>query len=323
MDRVLTLILFAWYTLNVGQAAPSIDQAINDYVHFVSHNKVRRTSFADLEADLIHSFSQLLIFKGAKIFKKKREMLKNRLEQEVTLQSWHWIKIIDRAILGDYLLKATEVLAQLPSGHMAQISYQKIVELIKKDKMPITWMDRMTYRGKSRGLYYHSDRLISIDILDPDEIIFPLIHELTHFLDKDLQDARYNLPTLRQKINLFSRIEHTDWSEDQKNEFGRYWFLKTSYLKNFKEYLPRVNACQTFVELDQLDLLENPSQQDLTRYNSVLSNKRNCYQLAAQELKNEYPAPQFFWSEEKWQYQLVQEYYHKWLKKNGIPDPIY
>lgn len=313
LKNYVICFLIAWQTILGCQAfANTTHWSIEEYVIFAEKSGKKESLFFEVEKNIRDYFISLLTKKGPDQFQKERSKLKELLELKTGSLSWFWMKKIDRKILVDYILEVTKKFTLLPRKHIAHRYRLAFKKLVKKDKLPLTWINRISYKGKSRGLFYHDNREISVDVLRPDEVIFPFVHELTHYFDKELRDARYSLYDMKKEIYGFYHIDHDDWNENQRKIFGRYWFLKTAYFPSLKEYWPRINACHTFVDLYKLKLLKDPAREDLDRYRQVIQNKSTCRQLTESELRKEFLAPDFFWSEGKWQYDLVYDYYLNW-----------
>jgi len=148
------------------------------------------------------------------------------------------------------------------------------------------------HKKYGRGSYNSHKQEIALEILPPAELFLVLVHELFHYYDEKLL-------------------------------FGQYWFLSSSYLKNYKEFLPRFMKCQIFIELEEIHELEDIPAGEHLYYSQVINHKKDCFKLESEYMQRTYRSPHFFWSEHKWQYALVQGYRIYWRDINHLKSPLY
>jgi hypothetical protein len=116
--------------------------------------------------------------------------------------------------------------------------------------------------------------------------------------------------------------DSSSWSLEQQNIFAEYWFTYHMYLKYYKEAVPRLRACEIYVELSMKQIIKTPALRDQQRYERVISGDMSCSQLVQEELSQLFSI-QYFWSSNQPEYHYLKNYIREWEKKQGFTTPIY
>lgn len=258
------------------------------------------------------------IYEDIYLYREKRNHLLADLYKGIGDESYFWLKTLESSVKRSYLDKVIELISQvdlkLASSYV--FTYQRQTQL-----GDINFFDRLYSPAReSRGEYWANKKSITIDILPIPEFIPVFIHELAHFEDPELHDARLRIKALRSPIAHISSVN--DLSDEERNNFGRYWFLRSSYLNHYKEIVPRRDACIIYTEMIKQGVLLEESERDSKRYEKVFSGELTCEELTRKELKI-LGKPKPFWSEGKPQAALVEAYTRKWHEQHGLEYPFF
>lgn len=283
MDQITVIykILFYILIVHVGHAyAQTQDNVLVEKVEL---------SYFSTKEDLVH-------FKKVR----NRQYVEYRRIYDSALGSK--LRKWDKEILRAYVVSTAKSLIEISLDKNILKILNRFLE--SPDEVNLVWNTRK-HKKYGNGSYTSSRQEISLEILPPSEFALVLVHELTHLYDKHLALAR-NLAPIENEIRKFKHKPFLEWTNEEKILFGKYWFLQTSYIKNYKEFLPKLNSCRLKRELFSVGEGELP-----------------CEELIAVEMNNKYGKPHYFWSKSKWQYDLVIEYIEKWHVKHGIIESVY
>lgn len=269
------------------------------------------------QTELLRHLRTTLAKSGVKAFLQERDRFRRELEATVPRQTYYWIRKIDSEFIETYLRSIVDVWQEFSENHPAQILRHKFIKALaceKKDDdgnecLSIAWMQDFLYRDYSkygRGVYHSDKKKITLKILPPEELFLPLVHELSHHFDSDLQVWRHGMVDLQAKVNEFQFLPMHEWTFPERMMFGRYWFLRTRY-RYYKEAIPRLNTCLTFVEVvRRWDYAV--SEVDRERYQRVTKGDVSCAELTLMELAEELGVPPAFWDTGKEQRRWVDEF---------------
>lgn len=255
---------------------------------------------------------------GVDQFYQIRESILSSVRKADPERSWYHMRHMDEAFISTYLSSVTESWLAFEDGTAPRELRRLFMTALKENTINLNWLSNQFYGAStnhSRGMTFVENQRVSIEILDRSAIQVPLIHELTHLFDEDLRDARLNMDVLYADLELTLQRPTEKWSTEEREKFGRYWFLRDTYLSYYKELKPRINACILFTGLYMLGELTSLPKQDLKRYKPVIDGKISCFSLSLNEIKSVAGEPQFFWSADSPEGEIERKFHENWLIK--------
>lgn len=285
------------------------------FFHITAHSMSLKESADQL--------SQVLSTLGVEAYHQKREQITEQLITQHGAQTWRYLSQIEKQSLVTYLNLVSERLLKLPKSHIGHRLAEQYFLSQKDNHLGLDWISDFYYTSYGRGVFHRSTREIHLQVLPPDEMIIVLVHELTHFIDPLIPIIEKDMSKQGSDARSDLALPIKNLSSEQRLRVGRYYFLRETYEKYYKEFLPRVNACLVFVDLYQSRLLNQPGHFDLARYQSVLNHQQTCESLTKQELLQENGHAKHYWRDGSKEIQMEQEYLRHWARKNGIENPYY
>jgi hypothetical protein len=204
---------------------------------------------------------------------------------------------------------------------------RKVIETFFAEGHPSVEWYRGVFENYSRGAFYHASHTVAMQLLAPRDMLFVLIHELTHKYDSHL-DYALNWYLNDQAVGMSDAHSIDELSEADQKRFGQYWFYGQLYLRYFKEVEPRLNVCLAARELNlkpqSLDRAAPSS--ELTDELTRVDNKESCQDIVTKQIRKELEDHgatfRLFWSAGTWQGQLEAQTYLDWLQSLGFRQPI-
>ncbi len=303
------MLLILWL-LCCGQ---SIANITDDYIESIRAHSGLESS----ESALVLYYTKLITSGNITIFKEERSELNNRLIDLENVHPSYFLKRIDKKIIKEYFLYHGKKLERLDGKNPGKKVFKKYLE-VKNDELEVSFLEDLIQFGQGRGVYYYKENSIVVDFVETDSLILVLIHELTHYFDKEANDARFNLQELFSEVKFFDEKQLFD--KNKKATFGRFWFLNTVYLKRkFHEAKAIYNTCMIVDEMNRLGVKLELSESDKRFYKNVLSRKKSCSQFVNDLLGiNELFEMSLFWDDGTPEYKAVTSYIYQWFKENGF-----
>ena len=279
--------------------------------------------YGGVDADAA-TLSNALANKGPDAYQAAREALAARLKKQFPQDYFYWVQKIETASRTQYILAVAAKASVLGPAHPAYQAYLKLNQALSQKTLSVQFVDEIYYSGvlPSRGIYFHDDSEIQLQLLAPD-VMFPvLLHELGHAFDPELDYARGDFEDDALKISTLQTKLFAKWSNDEKVFFGHYYFIKMLYLPYLKEIIARLDACQGFTDLRKAGGLPHASRDDLALYDPVMRGRMDCHEwvVADFETNAQYYNIQFehFWLNQPQYLQLERDAYTRWLNSLSL-----
>ena len=291
----------------------SIANITDDYIESIKSH----SGLESVESSLVLYYTKLITSGKMTIFKEERSELNNRLINLENVYPGYILKRIDKKIIKEYFLYQGKKLERLSEKNPGKKVFKKYLE-IKNNELEVSFFDDLIQFGQGRGVYYYKENSIMVDFVETNSLMLVLIHELTHFFDKEAKDVRNNLDQLYEEIKFYSDVDLLNAFNNKT--FGRYWFLETVYLKRkFHEAKAIYNTCMIVDEMNRLGVKLDLSLADRGFYKNILNRKKSCSRFVNDLLGiNELEKMSLFWDKNTPKHKAVTSYIYQWFKENGF-----
>ncbi len=303
----LTKLALLFTLLTLLATAPALAKS-SEYQSLISHINANDKAQAKKELNSIASELTNLLAIDLEKFHRERKSLLDIMRRDVKdYKGYHWFKKIEKSYQSLYLQKGVDLILSSTDPKLSSIQ-EKLKHFMSHKSKNLHLSNKLIYANGSRGSYHAHSNTVSIELLPMDEFINVLTHEVSHFNDDDLNKTRLNLASLRVE------------SEKSNQSFGYYWFLKSTYLQDLKEIVPRVDACLAYVSLVKDGLVENSYGRSSQRYWEVIAGVQTCHGQVQGELEGSKLS--FFWSSGSSEYNFVLQAYKDWHERNNLVFPF-
>lgn len=265
------------------------------YFERVWDDKILSEASSYLQDQLNSSFDDYL---------ESRENFRKILKSKYPKRYSFWLRKLDHQFKGEYFERVADIIEK--SSHPLSTRIARQIKLLSKSKSynSIQWMDNLMYRRHGRGAYDASKGQVYLGLTSIAENIVPMVHEVVHSLDETLLEARLRL------------------KEAYQRDHNYYLFLKNVYLLYYKEVLPRLVACEVYIDLRDKNLLVNKSPREESEFNDIVAGNNTCEQWTKNSF-GDFARPNYFWDEGSEDYKKIIEYEKQWLNSHGLEYPFF
>lgn len=346
MNKITTLFLLTLTLLTRNSFAESRALEFSDlqdqYVSEILNPERSAKKIASLAMKLTRHLQETLEEKSEYQFRIDRLTLRQGLQNELGIDFYHWLKLVEKDLIPFFLRKAARHWKDLPQETSGPFLYKQLEKMLSSvdSSTRFSGLEKIYYGGGGkplRGVHYAYDGKISLALARSDHMIIPLAHELVHRLDPDLFKARFHLGDMRKEVSKkefpLSPLNPDHWRYPHSLEWWAEFFFLQDYESHYKEIRPTLISCQIFMALLDRDLIENPHPEDLELFETVVSEEQNCAERVADLVKEFRPPLLRHFSHEEEHYSPVEAFRKSWLKRAGMigldneiielfPDPI-